>query len=90
MRDVQDVHGIGLALRNDPLPHLTDGHAAYPGDWFVVDYYAEQVGICTVGLYGSLAGSQVPSQTLFFTHIPSRDFNHDTMVDFKDFARLAS
>ncbi len=89
VRDIQGKYGIGLELRNDPSL-LTGGHSAYPGDWFVVDYYAEQVGICEVELYGSPTSSQVPIQTLSFTHVPSRDFNHDTVVDFEDFARFAS
>ena len=35
-----------------PSPTFTGGHPAYPGDWFVVDYYAEQVGDCRVEFYG--------------------------------------
>jgi hypothetical protein len=32
----------------------------------------------------------VPLDTLFFTRVPSRDFNGDTIVNFQDFALLAS
>jgi hypothetical protein len=32
----------------------------------------------------------VPIQTLSFTHVPSRDFNGDTIVNFQDLALLAS
>ena len=84
------MYGIGLAFQNDTVPHITDGHPAYPGDWFVVDYYAEQAGPCVVRFYDSSAGDDTLLQTLSFTHIPSRDFNDDAMVDFKDFARFAS
>jgi hypothetical protein len=58
-----------------------------PGDWFVVDYHAEQAGTCHVDLCGS---SDVLIETLAFTHVPSRDFNGDAVVNFKDFALLAS
>ncbi len=90
VRDIQDIYGIGLVLRTDAQPYITNGHPAYPGDWFVVDYYAEQVGSCEVGLYKLATSPHVLLQTLSFTHVPSRDFNHDTVVDFQDFARFAS
>jgi hypothetical protein len=90
VQDIQDIYGIGLVLRNDAQPYITNGHPAYPGDWFVVDYYAEQAGSCEVGLYKLATGPDVLLQTLSFTHVPSRDFNRDTRVDFQDFARSAS
>jgi hypothetical protein len=90
VRDTGGIDGVGLVLRNDLFPYITGGHPAYPGDWFVVDYYAEQVGSCEVGLYKPTTGPDVLLQTLSFTHVPSRDFNHDSMIDFKDFARFAS
>jgi hypothetical protein len=61
-----------------------------PGDWFVVDYYAKQVGVCHVGLYNLFTSYDVPIETLSFTHVPSRDLNGDTIVDFKDLALLGS
>jgi hypothetical protein len=60
------------------------------GDWFVFDYHAEQTGFCDVGLYDYHASSDVPLETLSFTHVLSRDFNGDSVVDFQDFALLAS
>jgi hypothetical protein len=51
VRDVYGSDGIGLDLRNDPWLYIGgSGHPAYPGDWFVVDYYAEQAGPCGVNL----------------------------------------
>jgi hypothetical protein len=61
-----------------------------PGDWFVVDYLAQQVGPCEVEQYDFPLGSYVLWETLHFTHVPSRDFNGDGIVDFQDFALLAS
>jgi hypothetical protein len=60
------------------------------GDWFVFDYHAEQTGSCDVGLYDFNASFDVPLETLSFTHVPSRDFNGDTIVNFQDLALLAS
>ena len=105
VQDWWDDHPIGLFLDNDANPHRTfGGHAAYPGDWFIVDYYAEQAGECRVKFYaaggpiGPVVNPYVPRevgpptllQTLSFTHVPSRDFNGDTVVDFRDFARFAA
>jgi hypothetical protein len=61
-----------------------------PGDWFAVDCRADQVGICDVGLYDFSVSRDAPIETLIFTHVPSRDFNGDTVVDFSDLALLAS
>jgi hypothetical protein len=60
------------------------------GDWFVFDYHAEQTGSCDVGLYDFDASMDVPLETLSFTHVPSRDFNGDTIVNFEDLALLAA
>ncbi len=59
------------------------------GDWFIFDYHAERVGTCAVQL-DQITNVAVPTQTLLFRHIPSRDFNGDTVVDLRDFALLAS
>jgi hypothetical protein len=90
VQDFMDSGGGGLDFSSDHTPYISGGHPAYPGDWFVVDYHAEQVGNCKVGLYDLFAGFDVPIQTMFFTHVPSRDFNGDTVVDLKDFALFAS
>lgn len=101
--DRVDDHSIGLFFGNDSTPYITGGHPAYPGDWFVVDYCAAQVGDCSVEFYGhdlpnlainrNVAPVISPEQllqTLSFRHVASRDFNGDTVVDFKDFARFAA
>jgi hypothetical protein len=74
--------GIGLELYSDVR--------AVPGDWFIFDYQATQAGSCDLRLYNLSASYDVPLETLSFTHIRSRDFNGDTVVDFQDFALLAS
>ena len=68
---------------------LTVDQFSVAGDWFVFDYHAEQTGSCDVGLYDLYAGFDVPLETLSFTHVPSRDFNNDAIVNFQDLALLA-
>jgi hypothetical protein len=102
--DSADAYSISLYFDNDTSSYQPNGgHPAYPGDWFVVDYYAEQAGECRVRLYadGSVGpvvnpfvapdiGPPTLLQTLSFKHVASRDFNGDTVVNFKDFARFAA
>lgn len=64
--------------------------AAAPGDWFILDYYAQQTGPCRVDFYDYDADFFTPMETRYFNHVPSRDFNTDRIVDLKDFALLAS
>jgi hypothetical protein len=91
VQDFDDIYGIGLDFHNDTSTPISGGtRPACPGDWFVVDYYAEQVGFCVVEFYDSSTGVDTLIQTLSFTHVPSRDFDHDSMVDFQDFARFAA
>jgi len=82
VRPYAGVSGIGLEFNSDAV--------AVPGDWFILDYQARQAGSCDLGLYDLYASGDVPLETLSFTHVPSRDFNGDTIVDFRDFALLAS
>jgi hypothetical protein len=63
---------------------------AVPGDWFVLDYSAKDVGICEVKLYDLFVDFYNPIQCFFFTHVPSRDFDDDAIVNFTDFALLAA
>jgi len=90
VRDYVNVSGIGLELRTPVTGSREGAMPAVPGDWFVVDYRARQTGVCRVDLYDLLVDFAVPAQTLTFTHVPSRDFTGDGMVDFRDFTRLAS
>jgi len=62
------------------------------GDWFIIDYNAINIGTCDVGFYdhGGPGGMDEPAYYLVFSHVPTRDFNIDTKVDFADFAVFAS
>jgi hypothetical protein len=60
------------------------------GTWFALDYYAMNIGDCIINLM-EYQGSQmtlVRSETIH--NVATRDFNNDGLVDFVDFARLAS
>lgn len=66
------------------------------GDWFIIDYEATNIGYCNVGFYqhvfdddGFLIGSDLVYY-LEFSHVRTRDFNGDTVVDFCDLATLAA
>jgi hypothetical protein len=74
---------------------LTADWDAIAGEWFVLDYHAEEVGTCSVELHES-AGNLVTGlidvllDVLSFNHVPSRDFDGDAIVNFVDFAVFAS
>jgi hypothetical protein len=70
---------------------------AVPGDWFIMDYHAMQVGSCAIGFYDydiippdTPVHLIPPLRTLLLHHVPTRDFNADRIVDLNDFAILAA
>jgi hypothetical protein len=68
----------------------TDVYPTESGDWFVVDYTATAVGDCNVAFYDySMEPSYFLPSTGAFHHVPTRDFNLDTVVNFADYAVLA-
>jgi hypothetical protein len=68
-----------------------EGHrSSVAGDWFIIDYTATSVGVCNVGFYDYNVSWVDPIYYLTFFHVPTRDFNSDTKVDFADFAIFAS
>lgn len=87
--DFSGPEGIGLEFfapydYGDP-----NYRPAVPGDWFICDYQAERVGSCDVELYDLFVSPDTPIELLSFTHVPSRDFDGDTIVNFEDLALLA-
>jgi len=60
------------------------------GDWFIFDYNALDVGDCNIEFYDLDISTTEPIDIYAFYHVPSRDFNKDTSVDFIDFEILAS
>ncbi len=66
----------------------TDIEGVIPGDWFIIDYNATNVGNCNVWLYDYEFSWDEPNYVMAFTHVPTRDFNGDGIVNFEDFAVL--
>jgi hypothetical protein len=60
------------------------------GDWFIIDYNATNIGNCNVGFYDHRISWDIPVYYLAFSHVRTRDFNNDNIVDFRDYAILAS
>ncbi len=70
----------------------TDIFERTPGNWFVLDYTALEVGTCTVGFYdhdNSWTAAD-PNLSIDFLNTPSRDLNNDETVNFADFALFAA
>lgn len=82
--------GLGFNFFSTHLSSSPYYRGSEPGDWFIFDYLARQTGSCNIALLDFALGFNVPVQTLTFTHVPTRDFNADHIVDFADFAVLAA
>ena len=78
----EDVLGQGFMFSGDIN--------AIAGDWFIIDYNSLKVGDCTVDFYDFERNLSNPVESLSFTHVVSRDFNNDTIVDFRDYAILTA
>ncbi len=77
----EDVNGFDL---------YTGSTGIEAGDWFIVDYNATSVGDCNVGFYDHRISWDTPIYDIRFSHVRTRDFNSDTIVDFCDYATFAS
>jgi hypothetical protein len=81
--DIVPGLGIGLAFWY--------GEEAVDGKWFIIDYTALNVGDCNVVVYRYDTSSEpvIFTNTYTFHHVPTRDFDLDTVVNFADYAVLA-
>jgi len=80
--DSSEEHYVeGLAFGGGRNPSI--------GDWFIVDYNAISMGNCSVFFY-DWDVSLDPLYQMSFTHVGTRDFNDDGIVNFEDFAVLGS
>jgi hypothetical protein len=73
-----------------PVDGNSVDHNTVVGDWFVIDYQADEVGDCDVGFYDYNISWDEPNYSLTFSHSPTRDLNFDEKVNFIDFATFAS
>jgi len=77
---VHDANGFRFSAGDD----------AIVGDWFSTDYNAINVGFCSVIFYDRTVNWDIPLYEMSFTHVRTRDFNDDGIVNFKDLALLGS
>jgi hypothetical protein len=73
-----------------PLDGYSKDNNTVPGNWFVIDYYADEVGECNVGFYDYDISWSEPNYLITFSNVPTRDLNSDEVVDFRDFAIFSS
>lgn len=60
------------------------------GDWFIIDYIAEEAGQCKLDFYDYNSSWTEPIIVFDFEHAPSCDFNQDGIVNFSDFSQIAT
>ena len=68
---------------------LASHNTAVVGDWFILDYNAINIGVCTVDFFDYSMNFDNLVNSHIFSHVRTRDFNQDTKVDFADLAFLA-
>ena len=73
-----------------PVDGNSDNNSTVAGDWFIIDYKADEVGDCNVGFYDYRISWDDPNYFLSFSHIPTRDLNFNEVVNFVDFAIFAA
>ncbi len=61
-----------------------------PGKWFIIDYEAIGEGDPNVWVYDYSYSFDDPNSLILFSHVPSRDFNDDGVVNIADYAVLTS
>lgn len=69
---------------------VTGGWDVNTGDWFIVDYNTIEIGTCNIAFYNWEHPDYYFINELWFTHVPTRDFDNDGVVDFNDFSIFAS
>ena len=95
-----EMAGVWEFLGTQPVggeDHDTNGfqfsggdNDAIPGDWFIVDYNAIELGTYPVLFFDWIVDEEYPLYQLSFTHVRTRDFDDDGIVSFEDFAVLGS
>ena len=62
------------------------------GDWFIIDYKAEEIGDCNVGFYDYSISWDEPQSYIKFSNVPTRNLDSDPnqQVNFVDYAVFSS
>ncbi len=96
--------GFDLYPDDGPYPdaglYLYDNMSSYDfesmcqkGNWFVIDYYALDEGLCSIGIYNHSDEDWTipdPNASLIFINTPTRDLYSDGFVNYADFAAFSS
>jgi hypothetical protein len=76
-----------------PVDEYSEANSTVPGDWFVIDYYADDVGDVNVVFYEyndyGISWCE-PNYVFTFFNVATRDLNSDEAVDFLDFGIFSS
>ncbi len=87
------ISGFDLYTFYRAEPNSYD-NTTFPGDWFVIDYIAEQIGSCDIGFYEYFEDDAMtwsePVQIITFSQVITRDLDSDGIVDFNDFSLFAN
>jgi hypothetical protein len=69
----------------------TDFSGGQIGDWFIINYTANEIGDCNVTFFDGVPYDPpyTPTYNIEFSHVLTRDFDGNTKVDFGDFALLS-
>ena len=73
-----------------PVDGNSDNNSTTQGNWYIIDYEANDVGDCNIGFYDYNISWSDPNYILSFYHSPTRDLSSDGEVDFVDFAIFVS
>lgn len=73
-----------------PVDSNSADNSTEAGNWFVIDYYVDEVGNCNLEFYDYSISWDEPNYCISFSHVPTRDLNWDDVVNFVDYAIFSS
>jgi hypothetical protein len=79
---------VGEEIHSTKGFQFTAYEDAIAGDWFILDYNATGIGSCPVVFFDRAKNPDYPVYQLSFTHVRTRDFDDDGIVNFNDFVLL--
>jgi len=72
-----------------PVDGNSEDDTTEAGDWFIIDYEANDIGGCNVGFYDYSVDWNEPNFVISFSHVPTRDMDSDGNVNFEDYSLFA-
>jgi hypothetical protein len=73
-----------------PVDSNSEDNSTEVGEWFVIDYYVDEVGDCNLEFYDYSISWDDPNYYISFSHVPTRDLDSDDVVNFRDYAIFSS